>query len=968
MALANYSDPMRPITRWIQILVVAALVAAACTESSQEPPSTTTSESNTTSRQDSDPTQPAPTGRGAGFSAPIVNTTPIGLDSDITAGVLDNGLTYYVLSNDSPGQSVSMRLAVKAGGFHEDPQGTGVAHFLEHMMFNGTTKYPGNTIDAALRSIGAEIGPDFNAYTSATETVYQIKIQDQDQNVETAVDILAQWASEATLDPAEVAAEAPIVREELRLRESGDGLVGAKFDRLYHQDTPFADVAVSGTADTINGTTSEVLRSYYDTWYRPDNMAVVIVGDRDADDLEQLIQESFSGLTARGLLADSSIPQFTLPTEPIIDVVIEPTYADASVSVDVPLPAWDYSTVGGQQQWITEILLGVMINSRIEEGVQTGRLDLQRGFGHWFNYDRGLQYMGFNAAAEDLEVATEVLLTEIESTIKTGFTQPELNRAIDVWRNVQQQRLLGENDISDDNWANNILEDFLATADLQSVEDSVDMNLSILDSLDIGEVNNHWGWAMTASEPIVVTIGADAETVGDPANLVAALQRARDAEAISFDDDIEEILELMETPDAVREVSLKELVLNEGFEAEFANGMRVLFSPSDIDENNITILTESRGGKSELSVDEAALAEAAVSVVNASGVGPYSAIQMSRYLSSRDAAIGAYIEDFSEGFFGGSPAEELEILFQLMHLAISEPQAEAVQFDQQLEAQRDRLEFTSLDSAQAATVALADARTGGGQFAQQPTSTQLLGFDREQALDIYSNRFGALDDHVILIVGDVDDRTVLDLARDYVGSLPQPEVDSVNSELPAPGNVSLSTKVGSGTAAGAFRFLSSGTANETVQNRVLAEVADSLLNDRIFSVVREELGASYGGNAFISFNEPGDSADLVVSINGDPARIDEIADTVNAELLAVAGGQIDRQDFEEAVTVVRGRYNFINNGFILDSLIDEAAGGEIITRRAQLDALERISSQSLASFVASFLSGSDTIEVKNVPG
>jgi hypothetical protein len=133
-------------------------------------------------------------------------------------------------------------------------------------------------------------------------------------------------------------------------------------------------------------------------------------------------------------------------------------------------------------------------------------------------------------------------------------------------------------------------------------------------------------------------------------------------------------------------------------------------------------------------------------------------------------------------------------------------------------------------------------------------------------------------------------------------------------------------------------------------------------------VVREELGATYGGSAFISFNEPGNSADLVVSINGDPARIDEIADTVTTELAAIAAGQIDPQDFEEAVTIVRGRYNFINNGFILDTLIDEASGGEIITREAQEAALDQISVQNLAAFIGSFLSGPDRIEVKNVPG
>ncbi len=964
---------MRLESRWTAILLAVALTAAACTNSSEEADPTTTAQESATSSgsgengDQADSPDSDPGVRGSGFSAPVMDETFLEIGSDIRVGALDNGLTYYVMENDSPGQSVSMRLAVKAGGFHENPQGTGIAHFLEHMMFNGTTKYPGNTIDTALRSIGAEIGPDFNAYTSATETVYQIKVEDSGNRVETAVDILAQWASEATLDPGEVAAEAPIVREELRLRESGEGLVNAQFDKLYHQDTPFADVAVAGTAETINATTPEVLRAYYDTWYRPDNMAVVIVGDRDVDDLERLVVDSFSAMEARGLSPDSAIDDFTLRTEPIVDVIIEPTYADASVSVDVPLRAWNLGTKGGQKLWVTEILHGVMINSRIDEGIQTGRLDLERGFGQWFGWDRGLQYMGFNAASSDLEAAAEVLLTEIESSIKTGFTQAELDRAVDIWRNIQEQRLLGENDISDDEWANNILEDFLDETDLQSIEDSVAMNLEILDNLNIDEVNNHWGWAMTSAEPIVATIGPDEATVGDAASLVAALQRARDAEATSFDDDIEEIAELMGQPEPVREVALTDLEENPGFSAVFENGMQVIFSPSTIDENNLTVLTVSPGGKSQLAEADARLAEAAVNVVNSSGVGPYSAIQKNRYLSSRDATARAYVDDYVEGFFGGSPADELEILLQLMYLGITEPTAESVKLDQQIEAQRDQIDFISLDSAQAATVALVDARSGGAQFAFSPTSADLTGFDETQVMDIYNDRFQSLDEHIVYIVGDADERDVLELARAYIGSLPDPRPDTTQGGLETPGDVSISTDVGSGSAAGAYRLLYAGSADETVRHRVLAEVADNLLNDRVFSVVREELGATYGGSAFITFNEPGDSADLTVSINGDPARIDEIGNTVTAELEALGAGQIDPQDFEEAVTVVGGRYNFINNGFILESLFDEAAGGEIITRQAQRDALEQVTIESLSQFIASFLTGTDRIEVKNVP-
>lgn len=955
---------MRQSGNRLAVLILGAIVAAGCTPGN----SGQTAQTSSLSVPDGSTGATSDVGGESGFTAPVVDPTILELDQDIRSGTLENGLSYYVLSNDSPGESVSMRLAVKAGGYHEDPQGTGVAHFLEHMMFNGTAKYPGNQVDAALRAIGAEIGPDFNAYTSATETVYQISVQDSGQNVDTAVDIMAQWAAHATLDAAEVGAEAPVINEELRLQQSGDGLVGAKFDELYHRDTPLADVDVGGTSDSISSTNAEVLRIFYDNWYRPDNMAVVIVGDRPVDDLEKLVRNNFSAITARGQSPDSTIPEFELRIEPIVDVIVEPSIADASVSVDVPLPTWDYGTLGGQKQWIIEVLLGIMIDSRISEGVQAGRLNLERGLGQWYGYDRGLQYMAFNVAAADLELGAEVLLTEIESTIKSGFSDAELNRAIDVWRNIADQRLKGENDISDAEWANQLLEHFLGSADLQSTKDSVAMNLGIVDSLEIAEVNNHWGWIMTSAGPIVVTIGPDAETVGTPAGLLAALERSREAEASSFDDDVEEITELMQRPSAVQEIEQRRLTENPGLELTFGNGMRVLFSPSSIDENNVTFLTESPGGKSQLGVEEAALAGTAVDAVNASGRGPYSAIQMNRYLSSRDAALIAYVDDFSEGFFGGAPAEELEVLFQLMFLGVTQPIVEAVPFAQRVESTRDQLDRVALDSSQFATVGMTDARTGGERFALYPKPSALDGLETSDALTIYIDRFSSLDGNVILIVGDVKQDDVVALARSYVGSLPVPANDRVSAGLPAPGSIDLSTSVGSAESAGAFRLLRSGTGSETVQNHVLADVTTNFLNDRVFTVLREELGATYGGNASITFNEPGDSVDLVVSIDGDPARIDEIAMAVENLLTSVGQGQIDPQDFTEAVAVVRGRYNFINNGFIIESLRDEAEGGEIITRSSQQAALSRINAAALASFVRSILSTDNHIEVRNVPG
>lgn len=967
-------DHLGGLRRVLSVALVLALFAAACSsggepESTEPPGATIDSNSGDVSTDDesADPAAPA----DLVFDEPVPDLTPLSIDDDVRVGVLDNGLTYYVRSNDSPGSAVSLRLAVNAGGVNEDPLGTGAAHFLEHMMFNGTERFPGNTLDAALRRIGAEIGPDFNAYTNDTETVYQLSVEDREDNVETAFDVLVEWASAATIDPIEVMNEAPVVREELRSRdESGDGLINVAFEQLYQMDTPYEGVNVSGTASTVNGLTADDLRTYYDTWYRPDNMAIIAVGDRSLDELESAIVERFSSLEARGeLRSGPDTSNFDLRTEPFVDVLVEPSFGDSFISVDIPLRSWDLNTRGGNELQLTEIMLGIMINNRLSEGVDSGRLNLRRAGGGWFGWNRDLVYLGFNTDADDLEAGTEEFMTELQGSIQNPFTQSELDRAAEVIVSFQEQRQAQFGTTQDGDLADALVTHFLYGADIQSIDDSVDMAIEIVEELDIDEVNNHYGWMMTSSAPIVLVVGPDAERVGDPEVHRAGIERASQAVVDAFDDSVEEIDELVEAPEPVEEVVKSRLDRNDGFELVFENGARVLFSPSDISENQVTLVSESPGGRSVLSADDGVIAGAAVSAVSGSGIGPWDPIQIRRYLSDLEVSLSPYIADFSEGFSGGAATSDLEVLFQLLYLSLTEPRVDEVPFAQQIEFARDAVDRALLDSGTASDIAVADARTGGGSLAAVPTKAQLDDLTPEDAMRIWVERFGALDQHVIVIVGDAAEDDVAELARTWIGSLPAATSIDEPSQPPLPGRVEERLAVGSGTAGGSYRLLSVGTGDETIRNRVLAELATTVLNDRLFTVVREELGATYGGSALIEFSEPGDEVELLVSVDGDPDRIDEIADTVLAELDDLRAGSLASDDFDEAIAVLSSEYNFISNGYILESMFDEAyqPPGRVIDRTTQVEVLRQLGPSDLAAFLRATVSNTDLIDVRNTP-
>ncbi|MEM8709185.1 MAG: pitrilysin family protein, partial [Actinomycetota bacterium] len=258
----------RTATRWIACLALLALLAAACSsggddEEADEP--TTTTEAATTTTEapaaDDEP-EPEPDPEVV-LELPELDATPLAIDDDVTIGTLDNGLTYYLRSNDSPGSSLTVRLAVDAGSLQQDDPDAGTAHFLEHMLFNGTERYPGNELDRVLQTFGAGIGPDINAYTSYDETVYELTVTTTDNGdaVTTAFTVLAEWASNATIDPEEVVAERGVVRDEYRQRrENPDGRVNSELFEVYLAGTPYAGRSPIGEPDEIDATEAPALR------------------------------------------------------------------------------------------------------------------------------------------------------------------------------------------------------------------------------------------------------------------------------------------------------------------------------------------------------------------------------------------------------------------------------------------------------------------------------------------------------------------------------------------------------------------------------------------------------------------------------------------------------------------------------------------------------------------------------------
>ncbi|MCY4492426.1 MAG: insulinase family protein [Acidimicrobiaceae bacterium] len=921
-------------------LLLFALIAAACAPNStideirnnaaSTEPSTTLAPPSEDADDGSDSTDGSDSATRPPGAEPDTDPTPLPIDRDYRIGTLDNGLTYLLRSNDSPGSSLEIRLLVNAGSAQQGDGSDGSAHFLEHMLFNGTEKYPGNELTAQLRRLGIEFGPEVNAYTSMDETVYILSAATSDDGAtEAAFDVLAQWASAATLEASAVAEEKGVVRDELRQRlESVDGIIANEFNEVYVAGTPYEGHLVIGDADKVEATTPELLRAFYDDWYRPDNMAVVVVGDLPLDELESKVSEYFGELEAR---TDTPTPrepiQVQISPEPQAHVVTHPDNSIDNLSLDFPIPAWDTGTVGGSRLTLMERAIAIMLDNRLNDAYQLGELELEETpFIAEFEVSRELRYFGTNLKAADLAAGLEDYMSYLLAAAEDGFSEDEMERMrATIVANLNQQ-LAGLNTTQDSQHANLLSRYWLRGADIDRAQTRIARQRTAVESFTAQELADHWSWLLSISGPIVIAVGADEATLPTTDEMLETLANLTPTESASASSRIDE---LMTSPPRSQPTETSERSTDHGDVTtwKFDNGVTVSHRHSEVADNAFSLRAASAGGWSTFPRDHpganTAIPSVAVNAVFGGGVGPHDALALNRFLSTKNVGLLGFIEQSEEGFSGESATRDAEVLFQLLHLYITEPRVDEVAFRTAIDYAERNLAVDQNNVDRRATTALLDLIYDGDPAQHRvATQQQLDTLDEQTALEIYRARLGKVDDLAIAVVGDIDRTTVADLAARYLGSLPAGESDSwvdLGYELPT-GQRSASVELSEGAADGGLLVFHAQPIELTAQNRVVANVLQGVVNNRIIERIREELGASYGGSASISLRrEPQPSIRSIMSISGDPARLDEIRAVLMEELEGIADRGPTADQFEQAHRVIRSDWKFFNNSGLANS-------------------------------------------------
>ncbi len=962
------------------VALVGALLAAGCSNDSgvkranpKADASTTVAAPNDTDAPQS--TDPPPDATVAGEPVPV--------DGDVTIEKLDNGLTVYIRENDSPGGEAQLRLAINAGSVLEEPDQSAVAHFLEHMLFNGTTKYPANELIDALQGFGMEFGADINAYTSHDETVYELTVPTSERdNLTAGIDILAEWLSAATLDPDQVTKERGVVLDEWRQSDASfNGRVFDKIEQLFFTGSAYEGRDPIGTDQAIEAMTPELLRRFYDRWYRPDNAAVVVVGDVDADQVMKAIKERFEPLTARGDSPDRPVVGITPSTSPSVAVLLDPDTVDGLVELTLPVETVGISTIEANRDQTVLAMAYDMIGNRLSDDISRGTLPFTSAQVDSNGHVRPLDAPSIliNTTADSAKEALASVVDEFERARRFGFGQGELDRVVASYRSATESAHESADSTQDVDFAAQYVANFLMGEPIPSADDQFRLITEVLDAVTVDDVAAAFTRRWDASAPHILIVGPEADTASYPteADALAAMAGAADRPLEARVDEVFDATALMAAPEPVEETSVEQLADEPGVFLEprlltFPNGARVILNPNTIAAEAVAFGATSPGGLSLVADGDVGAAQLMPQVMQSSGLGELDPVQLEAVLADSSVEFQPYLDQTSENLTGGVATADLETLFQLINLSFTAPRFEQAAFDNSIESIRPYVDDPNSDPGLAASVAMSTARYGDlSRFRVVPTPVELDGVTLDAMQRVWGERFGPANDWVFVFSGDFDADTITDLARRYIGSLlgggtPEKWVD-LQPDAPAE-PVTAEVASGTGEQAG-IQLLFTGPSDGGIVDSVMAEVLSTIASSRLTDHVREQLGATYSPAAYASIaTEPDVVIETFVDVSGASEGIDKLSEVVRQDLADLQANGPTDQDLSEAVAELGRNYELFDNGTLLDMLLGAADDPEAIDEflsRSQI--LGELTLASVGEFAKRALPVDRYIEVRVRP-
>jgi zinc protease len=816
------------------------------------------------------------------LNAPL--TQPVPVDPRITVGTLPNGMRYYVRANKNPQARAELRLVVNAGSVLEDDDQRGLAHFVEHMCFNGTTHFPKQEVIAFLQSTGVRFGAHINANTSFDQTVYQLQIPTDNPGViDRSLLILEDWAHAVSFDPEEIDKERGVILEEWRVGLGADArILDAQLPVLL-KDSRYAARMPIGTPDIIRNFKYDRLKKFYTDWYRPDLMAVIAVGDFDPARMESLIRSHFGPIPMPASPKPRTV--YDVPDHPGTRYAIasDPEATNTIVGVTSLMAARDQTTLGAYRQQTIERVFSGLLSSRFAEMAQKPDapfLDAETQRGLFVNSTEATTLTAL-VPEGGVERGLAALFTEADRVARFGFTQTELDRYRLSLMKTFEQLAASNDEHTSVSLAEEFIRNFMQQEPIPGIAYENGLVQRFLPEITLADVNSLANaWVPDRNRVVVVSAPKKpGSPVPDEAKLAAVIKGAGGGALTAYVDTVSSrpLLEAMPKPGTIAKTVAKDA--SGVTEWTLSNGVRVVLDPTTFKQDEILFRAFSPGGTSLASDQDFVAAETATQVVGQGGLGSLTTIDLSKKLAGKAAFVRADIGDMYEGLSGRALRRDLETMFQLIYLTFTQPRADAEAFrvmTGQLTA------GLANRQAQPDTVfedTLTAALTQNHVRAQPMTPALVSEMSLDKSMAFYKDRFADASDFTFVLVGSFDLPTVKPLVERYLGSLPSLHRKEAGKDVGIrPPTGVVEKQVTKGTAPKSqVGVVFTGAFQNNQKNRLIIRALSNTLAGNLQRVLREDLGGTYGVSVSPDFTKrPTEDYRLTITFACDPARTQDL--------------------------------------------------------------------------------------------
>lgn len=860
----------------------------------------------------------------ATFAATAQQNPPLPVDPEVRTGKLENGLTYYIRHNGQPENRADFYIAQKVGSMQEEDNQAGLAHFLEHMAFNGTKNYPGKAMLNYLQDNGIKFGTNINAYTSFDETVYYISdIPTNNQNlVDSALLVLHDWSNAIALEEEELENERGVIREEWRTRGGAQQRLWDQLLPKMYPDSKYANRMPIGSIDVINNFKPEEIRAYYHKWYRPDLQGIIVVGDFDLDEMEQKVKALFSPIKLEEERAERVYYPVPDNKEPLVAVATDKEARSTQIMLFYkhdPLPEELKNT---QMGYITTYLLNAassMMNQRFEEITQKPDAPFTSAYAYDDDYfvakTKDAWTVVAQSAEDKIDVALAAMIRETERVKKFGFTASEYEVARTNILKSLENSFNNRDKQRNSSYSQEYVRAFTDGEPIPGIEFEYQFMQALVPNIPVEAINMTLQQLISDENIVIAVTGPEKEGLVYPSEeeLLAVVSSVKAEEIEAY---AEQVIDepLIATPPTPGKIVKEEQ--NEAMDATIwtlQNGIKVILKNTDFKDDEILMTATSTGGYSQYAVQDPVNSRIMGSVMNLGGVGNFSATDLPKVLAGKTASVRPSISLTTQDFNGSSSIKDFETMMQLVYLYFTAPRKDADAFKSFIQRMETQLKNQEAEPMVAFSDSINHAIYGNNPLTNRIKLSDLAKVDYDRIMEMFKQQFRNPGSFTFTFVGNVDAEKVRPVVEQYLASLPGDAVKGEFIKVPMSFNEGKTENVFNremqNPKASVFNAVT-GNMERNMKNQILMSMFDQILDIVYTEKVREEEGGTYGvstGGAISRY--PEGQTVLQIMFDTDPEKKDHLNEIILKELEGIAANGPRESDFIKVKEYMNKSFN-----------------------------------------------------------